>query len=277
VLDWSNEKNCEASEVLANLKVMRALPVSFHIIPVSINLCWVKVSVRNYSLLEVLLVFKLSSPISNCIEFSSDTNTGILNFLSNLEGGKHELYASLSVVVPTTSDVHFNCIDKVIGDFDCTGIAILNDFQVALADHSVGEAGDDFSDDQIGDLFTVDKDSIRVDVRSRAQESNANVSEFISSGEILARIHVIPIIFNISHDFLTVSDHIYFSCLDKFSGFSPKLPPVSHKLKIVFEALAGLNSVVKASSEFLQLPVGTQEIFVFDIVDESFGNCPEIL
>ena len=91
MLDWSNEKDGKSSEVLANLEVMRALPVSFHIIPVSIDLCWVKVSVVNYSLLEICLVFKFGSPISNCIEFSSDSNTGIFDLFSNLEGGNHEL------------------------------------------------------------------------------------------------------------------------------------------------------------------------------------------
>ena len=103
-------------------------------------------------------VIEGGGPRANGIEFISDANTSRLNLLSDLKADKHELETCLSVVVPATGYVLLDRRYKVVSDFDCAIITILNGLEVVLTYHSEGKARNDFGDDCVCDLVTINND-----------------------------------------------------------------------------------------------------------------------
>ena len=167
---------------------MIALPVCLQFASDGLDLSGVSSRVSNHTLFEFMHVIEGGGPRANGIELISDANTSRLNLLSDLQADKHKLQTGLSVVVPATGHVLLNRSYKVVGDFDCAIITILNGLEVVLTYHSEDEARNDFGNDRVGDLVTINNDGVRVVVRGRAHEFNTNVGEILSSLEVLAII-----------------------------------------------------------------------------------------
>ena len=167
---------------------MIALPVCLHFASDCFDLSSVCLSVPNHSLFKLDFVSEDVGPLSNGIELVSNTNASRLNLLCNLEADEHKLQTSLSVVVPTTGNVLSDSRGKIFSDFLSTIIAILNDLEIVLTNHSEGKARNDFGDNCVGDLVIINNDAIGVTMGCWAHEFNTNIRQVVSGLEVVAII-----------------------------------------------------------------------------------------